>query len=193
MKSDIMLLNALSAMGYSPDEIRAAKDAVAKVDGERLAKIAASIDTSTLLSPLQASAQSKRHAAELKQLSGQIFAASRGTYKLPMDGSHINIAEVNAAIRNAPIEIRHESSLGHVLARLDPAMIPMSKQNAKRPAILTDVYGRTPPEAAKFGVGAHVPVAKFGKGAPRAPEVEQATDARRNAPVGKTEYADRNR
>lgn len=106
MKSDIMLLNALSTMGYSPDEIRAAKDAVAKVQGERLAKIAASLDTSGLMSPIQAAAQSKRHAAELKQLDGMIFHASRGTFRLPKDGSCVNIYEVNAAIKNAPHDTR---------------------------------------------------------------------------------------
>jgi hypothetical protein len=63
----------------------------------------------------------------------------------------------------------------------------------KKPIVLTDVYGTTAPKAAQFGVGATVGAAKFGRGTQSAPQVEQATDARRNVPLGKTEYADRNR
>jgi hypothetical protein len=59
--------------------------------------------------------------------------------------------------------------------------------------VLVDVYGTKAPQAAKFGVGATVGAAKFGRGTQSAPQVEQATDARRNAPVAKTQYADRNR
>jgi hypothetical protein len=63
----------------------------------------------------------------------------------------------------------------------------------QKPIVLTDVYGTTAPKAAQFGVGARVGDAKFGQGTQAAPQVKQATDARRNAPVAKTQYADRNR
>jgi hypothetical protein len=60
--------------------------------------------------------------------------------------------------------------------------------------VLVDVYGRTPPDAADFRKGAHVGDAKFGQGTQAAPQVEQATDARRNnTPLGRNEFADRNR
>jgi hypothetical protein len=72
-----------------------------------------------------------------------------------------------------------------------------NKQNeaerGKRPVVLTDVYGTTAPKAARFGVGARVGDAKFGQGTQAAPQVEEATNARRNAPLGHAEYADRNR
>jgi hypothetical protein len=59
--------------------------------------------------------------------------------------------------------------------------------------VLVDVYGRSPPDAADFRKGAHVGDPKFGQGTQAAPQVEQATDARRNAPLGRNEFADRNR
>lgn len=54
------------------------------------------------------------------------------------------------------------------------------QQKPERPVILTDVYARRPCKAAEFGIGAR-----------GLAEAQQATDARREAPVGKTQYADR--
>ena len=72
-----------------------------------------------------------------------------------------------------------------------------NKQNeadrGKRPVVLTDVYGTKAPKAAQFGVGARVGSAKFGQGTQPALQIAEATDARRNAPLGRNEFADRNR
>lgn len=57
------------------------------------------------------------------------------------------------------------------------------KQSDVKRELLVDVYGRNAPAAAKFGVDAHVGAAKFGQGAQPAPQVEEATNARRNVPV----------
>jgi hypothetical protein len=65
--------------------------------------------------------------------------------------------------------------------------------DADRPVVLTDVYGRNAPAAAKAFVGARVGDAKFGQGTQPAPQIAEATDARRNAPLGRNEFADRNR
>jgi len=59
--------------------------------------------------------------------------------------------------------------------------------------ILVSSYGTIAPKAAKFGVGARVPNAEFGKGTQPSPQVEEATRARREAPVGALQYARRDR
>jgi hypothetical protein len=65
-------------------------------------------------------------------------------------------------------------------------------ERGKRPVILTDVFGTKAPKVAQFGVGATVGEAKFGRGTQPAPLVEEATRARRDAPLGHA-YADRNK
>jgi len=59
----------------------------------------------------------------------------------------------------------------------------MSKNENVNREILIDTYGKTPPAAADFRKGAHVGAAEFGKGTQPAPQVEEATNARRNVPV----------
>jgi hypothetical protein len=65
---------------------------------------------SQLLNPIQAAALSPRHAAQLRQIDGMIFQASGCKYRLSSD--FVNVDEVNAAIRNAPIDTRMHIKAG---------------------------------------------------------------------------------
>ncbi len=104
MSKNHQLVELLKGLGYDNNVIRKIAEAA---DTTEIEALRASRDMMTqLLSPLQAAAQSRRHAALLCQLDGQIYHASGCKYRLPMDGTHVNIHELDKAIRAADIDTR---------------------------------------------------------------------------------------
>src|SRR5579872_153300 len=91
------LVQTMKLLGFDNDSIRAASDAVSVVESERLARIQASIAESGVISPMQAAAQGKRNAERLHRLDGELRNATRFAYRLPTDGSFVNIHEVDRA------------------------------------------------------------------------------------------------
>jgi hypothetical protein len=113
------LVDTLKLLGYDNDSIRTITQAAEVAEVERIS--ASRRDLTQLLTPVQAAAQSSRHAAQLKQLDGMISHASGCKYRLPKDGRHVDPFEVDKAISSASIETRMHIKSGLRALGLIPA------------------------------------------------------------------------
>lgn len=98
------LADTLKVLGYDNESIR---KITAAADAAEIQRVEASrAGLQELLTPIQCASQSPRIAAQVKRVDSEIYHASGCTWRLPTDGSHVNVHDVDKAIRNADIDSR---------------------------------------------------------------------------------------
>ena len=100
------LINVARHLGYNDHQVSKILGALGDdAPGAVIRAVADRRGMVELPTPMQCAARSEQHAANLRQVDGEIFHASGCTYRLPANQS-VNVYEVDKAIKGAPLNTR---------------------------------------------------------------------------------------